>query len=98
MRTIVTELWNQTAAVQGEADANAASIGTTREEVSEWAATTNARLNALEQATGTRSAAGVYRLDVAPGGDPGNGEVCTSTGALDSQAQWLRFAALSRGG
>ena len=84
LRTIVTELFNDTAALQTA--------------VGNWATTTNARIDALEDATASgRTVAGVYRLDVTPSGDPGNGQVTTNSGALVSAVS-LRFAAVDRGG
>jgi|SRR5262245_11597715 len=91
MRTIVTELWNQTAAAVAEGQSVEQSIGI-------WAASTNARIDALEQAGGgDRTFSGVWRLDNAVNGNPGDGEVCTDTGALVGAAT-LRVAPIDRNG
>jgi len=91
LRTVVTDLWNQTVGVETEVTGNADAVAL-------WAATTNARIDALEEATGgDRTVSAVYRLDAAPSGDPSGGEVTTNTGAL-ATASSLRFAALDRNG
>src|SRR5262245_60262982 len=84
LRTIVTELFNKTAAVQTEADANSASIVNVEGAVGDWAATTNARIDALEAQSNTHSIAGVYRLTATPGADPNDGNLSTDTGALNT--------------
>lgn len=98
LRTIVTELFNTTAALQAEADLTVTNMNTLTSELENWAATTNARIDALEQATASgHTVSGVYRLNSTPSGDPATGQVTTNTGALDTAAS-IRVAATDRGG
>src|SRR5262245_11244469 len=96
LRTVVTELFNATAAVQTEADSTLTMANANAAAVAEFAVTTDARIDALEEATGrTRTASGVWRLNTTPGAAPSDGQVSTDTAAF-TDATWLRFAAVDR--
>ena len=99
MRQIVTGLWDNSVALAGAAQTAAGNAQTAAtnagDAASNYASTTNARIDGLEAATTSRSFAGVYRLDVAPNGNPAAGEVTTDTGALVGAAH-LTFADTDR--